>query len=54
MHWTRLTGERMNTKGKGNTHEATCALSTVFGVIKQHLLRYEITTENIPKTCINV
>lgn len=54
MHWTRLTGERMDTKGKGNTHEATCTSSTGFRVIKQHLLLYEITTENIPKTCINV
>lgn len=54
MHWTRLTGERMNIKGKGNTHEATCAVSIVSGIIKQHLLLYEITTENILKTCINV
>lgn len=44
----------MNIKGKGNTHEATCAVSIVSGIIKQHLLLYEITTENILKTCINV
>lgn len=53
MHWTRLIGERMNTKGKGNTHEATCAVSIVSGVIKQHLL-LSCSTENILKTCINV
>lgn len=52
MHWTRLTGERMNIKGKGNTHEATCTVSIVSGVIRQCLLLYEITIENILKTCM--
>lgn len=44
----------MNIQGKGNTHEAICALSMVSEVFKTYLLLYEISTEDILKICSNV